>query len=144
MSINNGSYPIYDASGICNYINTYQFNFKYIAIIKDGAGVGRIQLCNEYSSVIGTLGVIKPINCQLEYLYYYLQTVNFKKYIVGTTIPHIYYKDYSDMLVSVPSIEEQIKISNLFTSLDKKIELETKKLQDLKTYKKGLLQKMFI
>lgn len=144
MSINNGSYPIYDASGICNYINTYQFNFKYIAIIKDGAGVGRIQLCNEYSSVIGTLGVIKPINCQLEYLYYYLQTVNFKKYIVGTTIPHIYYKDYSDMLVSVPSIEEQIKIANLFTNLDKKIDFETKKLQDLKTYKKGLLQKMFI
>ena len=141
--VDNEIYPVYDLNGICAYTNTYQFDFSYISIAKDGS-VGRIQICESNSSITGTLGVIKPINCQLEYLYYYLQTVNFKKYIVGTTIPHIYYKDYSDMLVPIPSIEEQNRIANLFSNLDKKIELETKKLQDLKTYKKGLLQKMFI
>ena len=144
MNINNGNYPVYDASGICNYINTYQFNFKYIAIIKDGAGVGRIQLCNEYSSVIGTLGVLKVKKCNTNYLYYALQTINLKQNIVGTTIPHIYYKDYKNKLISCPNIEKQTKIANLFSTLDRKIELETNRLTKLKEYKKGLLQKMFI
>lgn len=141
--INSGNYPVYDLNGICTYIDTYQFDFSYISIAKDGS-VGRIQICENNSSVTGTLGVLKPINCNLKYLYYYLQTVDFKKYIVGTIIPHIYYKDYNDMLVPIPNIEEQNRIAELFTNLDNKIEFETKKLENLKTYKKGLLQKMFI
>ena len=36
------------------------------------------------------------------------------------------------------------KYANLIIDINDKISYETKKLQDLKTYKKGLLQKMFI
>ena len=67
---------------------------------------------------------------------------NFNK--TGGTQKFIALNSIRKLLVPIPSIEEQNRIANLFTSLDKKIELETKKLQDLKTYKKGLLQKMFI
>ena len=67
---------------------------------------------------------------------------NFNK--TGGTQKFIALNSIRKLLVPIPSIEEQNQIANLFTNLDKKIELETKKLQDLKTYKKGLLQKMFI
>ena len=67
---------------------------------------------------------------------------NFNK--TGGTQKFIALNSIRKLLVPVPSIEEQNQIANLFSNLDKKIELETKKLQDLKTYKKGLLQKMFI
>ena len=69
-----------------------------------------------------------------------------RKYEEGTVYERMSVKpeDLLKVNIKIPSIEEQNRIANLFTSLDKKIELETKKLQDLKTYKKGLLQKMFI
>ena len=43
----------------------------------------------------------------------------------------------------VPSIEEQEKIASFFSLIDKKIELQTEKVEELKNYKKGMLQKMF-
>ena len=83
--------------------------------------------------------------------YYILLIINsskMKKYIyenisIGAQ-PNLNLEQIGNFEIPIPPIEEQNKIANLFTSLDKKIELETKKLQDLKTYKKGLLQKMFI
>ena len=43
----------------------------------------------------------------------------------------------------IPNKEEQTKIANFLSLLDKKIELQTKKIEDLKLYKKGLLEKQF-
>ena len=41
--------------------------------------------------------------------------------------------------IKVPSINEQSKIANTLYLLDKKIELQSKKIEDLKLFKKGLL-----
>lgn len=45
--------------------------------------------------------------------------------------------------VSIPEIEEQKQISSFFDDLDQTITLHQKKLDDLKEFKSGLLQKMF-
>ena len=45
--------------------------------------------------------------------------------------------------IKIPSIKEQSKIANTFYLLDKKIELQNKKIEDLKLFKKGLLIKEF-
>jgi type I restriction enzyme S subunit len=47
------------------------------------------------------------------------------------------------MLLPV-SKEEQTKIANFLSAIDKNIELVTKKIEHTKTYKKGLLQQMFV
>ena len=44
---------------------------------------------------------------------------------------------------SFPQIEEQEKIGNMLSLLDKKIELQTRKIEDLKLFKKGLHNKLF-
>jgi len=45
--------------------------------------------------------------------------------------------------IKVPSINEQSKIANTLYLLDKKIELQSKKIEDLKLFKKGLDQSIF-
>ena len=46
--------------------------------------------------------------------------------------------------IKVPSLEEQMKISNFLSSIDNQIELLETQIDKTKTWKKGLLQKMFV
>ena len=52
--------------------------------------------------------------------------------------------DFLKHKIELPSLPEQEKIASLLSTIDKKIELEEKKLEELKEYKKGLLQQMFV
>lgn len=142
---NFGEYIIYGASGVLKKVDFYKEENDYVSIIKDGAGVGRIVYCKGKSSVLGTMEIIKP-NSKLNtyFLYCLLENVNFKKYITGSTIPHIYFKDYKKEKCNIPPFEEQTRIANFLSAIDKNIELVTKKIEHTKTYKKGLLQQMFV
>ncbi len=48
------------------------------------------------------------------------------------------------LLFKLPSLPEQQKIADFLTAVDKQIEVEEKRLETMKTIKKGLLQQMFI
>lgn len=53
------------------------------------------------------------------------------------------YKYFSEIKLPFPVIEEQTKISNFLSSIDEKIEKMEKELEELKTYKKGVMQLIF-
>ncbi len=117
----------------------------YISILKDGAGVGRLNLRPGKSSIIGTMGYIQAKNVDIQFLYYRMKLLNFRKFIIGSTIPHLYYKDYSKEKIQIPSSsDEQEKIGHFILSIDKLIANKTLKLDYLKQRKQGLLQKMFV
>ncbi|WP_051683027.1 restriction endonuclease subunit S [Salinicoccus luteus] len=65
------------------------------------------------------------------------------KYAQGKTVVHLYNNDIKKLEMKYPSIEEQDKISALFTKLNRLIELEEKKLELLEEQKKGYMQKIF-
>ena len=54
------------------------------------------------------------------------------------------YKQFSEIKLPFPCLEEQNKIANFLTSIDKKIKNAKKELEKTKAFKKALLQKMFI
>lgn len=142
---NSGDYKIYGASGLLKFIDFYRENERYISIVKDGAGVGRTLLCDAFSSVLGTLDIIKAKeNNNLYFIYALINNIHFPKYITGSTIPHIYFKDYSKEKIRVPCKEEQTKIADFLCAIDKKIELVNTQLENTQQFKKGLLQQMFV
>lgn len=119
-----GDYPVYGASGICGYLSGYQHNEPYVAVVKDGAGVGRVQLCSGKSSVLGTLQALLPkdeVSC--EYLYEVVRSLELGVGFTGSTIPHIYFKDYKNRTVVIYEKEQQTKITTLFTTLKNVVEL---------------------
>jgi len=142
---NGGNYKIYGATGFLRNVDFYQEEEPYISIVKDGAGVGRILLCDAKSSVLGTLDIIKPKeNINIRFLYAVISAITFEKYTTGSTIPHIYFKDYAKEKVIIPCLSEQQKIASFLSSIDKSIDQVDHQLLRAKEYKKGLLQKMFV
>jgi type I restriction enzyme, S subunit len=104
-----GEYPIFGASGLIKKISFYHQAKPYLSIVKDGSGYGRVTKMNAFSTVIGTLQYIIPKdNVDLDYLYYSLLSVDFKKYVAGAAIPHIYFKDYkNEPFFWIPLSEQQ-------------------------------------
>lgn len=141
---NFGDYKIYGASGVLKKVDFYKEKEEYISIVKDGAGVGRVFLCEANTSVLGTLDIIKAKETNLYYLFYFLQQTNFLKYVTGSTIPHIYFSDYKSEKILVPIKEEQEKIANFLSTIDEKISRTQAQIVNTQEYKKGLLQKMFV
>ena len=74
-----GKYPVFGAAGLVGYRNTYQTDLPSVAIIKDGAGIGRVSLLPKNSSVLGTMQMLTP-NADVDnvFLYYYLDFSMYK------------------------------------------------------------------
>jgi len=140
-----GDYPVYGATGFLKGVDFFLETDDYISIVKDGAGVGRLLYCEGNSSVLGTLDIIKPKSGTSTYfLFLLLKQIDFTKHIKGSTIPHIYYKDYSKEMLFVPCSEEQTKIANFLSAIDNKINHTQTQIEKAELWKKGLLQKMFV
>lgn len=140
----NGIYDLYDANGVIGKINCSPRKKEYISVIKDGAGVGRIRKLPKNTLVIGTMGILESIDSDLDFVFAMLERFELGKQFTGSTIPHIYFKDYGEHLYVVPDYCEQQKIGSYFSHLDSLISLQQRKLEKLKNIKKSLLEKMFV
>lgn len=83
-----------------------------------------------------------------DFLEFFLDTYHFNAQVKNKLEGSVRQSLSSDSLCSIkinlPCLKEQVKIANFLTIINKKIEKEEKKLEKLKVYKKGLLQKMFV
>lgn len=139
----NHKFPTYDANGLVGYSDFFAFNREYITIVKDGAGVGRVRLVNGMTNFISTMmGIINRENSNIVFLNYIFKSINFNKFITGSTIPHIYFKNYSNIIIKLPNLNEQQKIAEVLTACDDEINLLNLKLENLKKQKQGLMQKL--
>ena len=70
----------------------------------------------------------------------------FKKYATGSLIEkqRIQFPTFMNIRALVPSADERQKIADFLTAVDKQINVEEKRLETMKTIKKGLLQQLFV
>ena len=82
-----------------------------------------------------------------DFLFYYLQKLNIEGYwqhlSAGSTFESVSSKDIASTATELTSIAEQQKIGNLFAKLDRLLDLQQQKLDQLELLKKALLQKLF-
>ena len=125
-----GDYPIYGASGYIGNVDFYHQEQPYVAVVKDGAGIGRTTLHPAKSSVIGTMQYLLPKgNVLPEYLCYVVKYMHLEKYFTGATIPHIYFKDYKNEEFNLDSLDRQKEIVSTLNKIEKVIESRTKELE---------------
>ena len=92
--------------------------------------------------------VITRQKIQNSFLLYLLLTDSYHELIVstasGTTVKHSSNKVLQSYTFELPCLEEQTKIANFLSAIDQKIEVVAQQIEQAKTWKKGLLQQMFI
>ena len=139
-----GDYPIYGASGYIGNTNFYHQEKPYVAVVKDGAGVGRTALYPANSSVIGTMQYLLPKDNVLpKYLFYVVSYMHLEKYFTGATIPHIYFKDYKNEEFNLDLLERQAEIVEILEKCEKIIEKRKQEIQLLDDLIKARFVEMF-
>lgn len=139
-----GDYPIYGASGYIGNTNFYHQEKPYVAVVKDGAGVGRAALYPANSSVIGTMQYLLPKDNVLpKYLFYVVSYMHLEKYFTGATIPHIYFKDYKNEEFNLDLLERQAEIVEILEKCEKIIEKRKQEIQLLDDLIKARFVEMF-
>ena len=139
-----GAYPIYGAAGYLGNVDFYHQDKPYVAVVKDGAGIGRTTLHPAKSSVIGTMQYLLPkSNVLPEYLYYVVQYMHLEKYFTGATIPHIYFKDYKAEQFNLDAMERQKEIVASLQKVETLIKVRQQQLQKLDELVKARFVEMF-
>lgn len=81
------------------------------------------------------------------FLYQAIHCDNFVDSVIskctGSNYPAINSSDLSELVISIPRLQEQQRIADCLSSLDERIAAETNKLDTLKDHKKGLLKQLF-
>lgn len=94
------------------------------------------------------IGLVPNKDFDIDFLYSLFEAPTTKgkllKLSAGSTIFYIARESFENLVLSVPSKEEQIKISKVFKSIDDSITLHQRKLDHLQLQKKALLQQMFV
>lgn len=127
-----GEYPIYGAAGYIGNVDFYHQDQPYVAVVKDGAGIGRTSLYPAESSVIGTMQYLLPKeNVLPEYLCYVVKYMHLEKYFTGATIPHIYFKDYKKEEFNLDTLDRQKEIVNILGRIECVISSRQQELQKL-------------
>ncbi|WP_204190668.1 restriction endonuclease subunit S [Mammaliicoccus sciuri] len=102
---------------------------------------------NEDVYIGGDLNILTPKEDDGKFISLSLNGVNKRnmaKLAQGKTVVHLYNNDLKTLNINLPKkIQEQQKIGEFFSKLDRQIELEEQKLAKLEEQKKGYMQKLF-
>ena len=120
-----------------------------VIMTKDGTigRVAHIESLNDKATINGTMMLIRPLeNLEGKFIYYYFQSTRFqrliKEKVSGSSIPHIFQRDLVEFKIPVPPLNEQRKIVEILSNIDKKIEREYEVLEYISNLKKGLMQQL--
>lgn len=131
-------------------------NFKVfrneLVIALSGATTGKASLYNldEFSYVNQRVGVFKTLNgCYYNYVVQFIFSSKFNrelsKLLVAGAQPNISTVDLESIVLSIPkNIEEQQKIADFLSAIDESIEKVNEQITQTQSFKKAMLQQMFV
>ncbi|EOT2915221.1 restriction endonuclease subunit S [Clostridium perfringens] len=155
VTINNGVKKRSDIEGKDNSSDD-KSNYKLVE--KNDIVYNSMRMWQGASGVSSYRGIVSPAYTILipqnnvnSYFFAYLfkleKVINeFRKFSQGLTSDtwNLKYPLLKGIRVKVPCLEEQTKIANFLSNIDNIIDKESKKLEELRQWKKGLFQQMFV
>jgi len=144
-----GKVPYYGASGIVDYVDGFLFDEDLLCISEDGANL----LARTYPIAFAISGKAW-VNNHAHVLRFkhgftqklvevYLNSIKLDNFITGMAQPKLNKAKLDSIPIPLPKEPEQQRIADCLTSLEDLIAAETRKLDTLKSHKRGLMQQLF-
>nr|WP_168391206.1 restriction endonuclease subunit S [Acinetobacter indicus] len=131
----------------------YKLGYGDLLFARTGASVGKSYLYSVDDGIAYFAGFLIKFSLKLDlvnpyFLFAQTLTLDFDKWVITNSMrsgqPGINAEEYSSYIFKVPCLEEQTKIANFLSAIDQKIEVVAQQIEQAKTWKKGLLQQMFV
>ncbi|OXA98211.1 hypothetical protein B0A75_14805 [Flavobacterium oncorhynchi] len=143
------------AKDVTKYYLLEKNDFAYNKSYSNGYPMGAIKRLKKYDKgVVSTLYIcfcfskMVSLNFMEHYFEFGLHNKEIEKVAQEGARNHgllnIGVNDFLDISLNLPSLIEQQKIANFLSSIDKKIESTNQQIIQTQTFKKGLLQQMFV
>ena len=142
------------SNNLAGYYLLNKGDFAYNKSYSNGYPWGAIKRLNKYNmGVVSSLYICFKPNKKInsDYLEQYFETNKWYHQMSEVSVEgarnhgllNIAVGDFFSTEHFIPTLDEQKKISKFLSLLDKKIELQSKKIEDLKLFKKGLIETEF-
>lgn len=146
--IDDGIYPFYVRSQTVERINSWTFDGEAILTAGDGVGVGKV-----FHHTYGKIGVhqrvyiLSDFKCDANYLFHFFSSKFYnrvKRMSAKNSVDSVRKEMITDMPLSLPSHQEQVKIGHLLSLLDERIATQNKIIEDLKKLKSAISKHLFM
>ena len=145
--IDDGIYPFYVRSQTVERINSWTFDGEAILTAGDGVGVGKV-----FHHTYGKIGVhqrvyiLSDFKCDANYLFHFFSSKFYnrvKRMSAKNSVDSVRKEMITDMPLSLPSHQEQVKIGYLLSLLDERIATQNKIIDKLQSLIKGLNDSLY-
>ena len=141
-----GIYPFYVRSQTVERINSWTFDGEAILTAGDGVGVGKV-----FHHTYGKIGVhqrvyiLSNFKCDANYLFHFFSSKFYnrvKRMSAKNSVDSVRKEMITDMPLSLPCCQEQVKIGYILSILDERISTQNKIIEDLKKLKSAISKKL--
>ena len=141
-------YPVYSSQtrnkGLAGYYDKFLFK-DCITWTTDGAGAGDVNFRKGEFYCTNVCGVLKSDKGYANQFVAELLNSISRKYVSYVGNPKLMNNVMSEIPISIPmNIIEQTKIANFLSAIDEKIQHNNQQIAKMESWKKGLLQQMFV
>lgn len=137
-----GAVPVFGTGGYMTSVNQYLYDGETVCIGRKGT----IDKPFYHEGKIWTVDTLFYTydfeNCIPKYIYYSFCLVDWLSMNEASGIPSLTSKNIEDVMLRIPSKEEQTAIANVLSSIDKEIETLNTKLEKYRSLKTGMMQQL--
>jgi len=137
-----GTIPVFGTGGIMTYVDNYLFDGESVGIGRKGT-IDKPVLLKDKFWTVDTLFYTHSFNNITPYFVYIVfQSIKWRGYSEATGVPSLSKNIIEPINIPLPTLDEQDKISNIFISIDSKLEVLSEKKTHYKELKQGLMQQL--
>ena len=139
-----GNVPVVASTSISGFHNVAKVKAPGVVTGRSGA-LGEVQFINEDFWPLNTTLWVKDFkNNDPKYVYYFLKTIDFKRYNSGAGVPTLNRNDLDTLKIKIHEKNEQLKIAKLLSNYDDLIENNNRRIKILEKMAQKIYKEWFV